>query len=93
LPIAIITESVGVPLHDQRRSSCWRMRTGRERVSEWPAPDCSSAGGADPDIVAKLACDRFQNRHAGGVIAVVVGEEDAHVSGLSLFVTPGVTMV
>src|SRR3546814_19952596 len=35
-------------------------------------------GGADPDIVRKLAGDCFEHRHAGGVIAVVVGEEDAH---------------
>ena len=31
---AIITESVGVPDTENRRSSCWRSRTGRESVSE-----------------------------------------------------------
>ena len=42
--IAIITASVGVPVTQKRRSPSLRRRTGTVRVSEWPAPDCSSAG-------------------------------------------------
>ena len=41
---ASITASVGVPVTEKRRSSCRRSRTGVVRVSEWPAPDCSSVG-------------------------------------------------
>ena len=41
---AIITESVGVPVTAKRRSPSFCRRTGRVRVSEWPAPDCSSDG-------------------------------------------------
>ena len=41
---ASITASVGVPLTEKRRSSCLLRRTGVDSVSEWPAPDCSSAG-------------------------------------------------
>ena len=41
---AIITASVGVPLTEYLRSPCFRNRIGRLSVSEWPAPDCSSAG-------------------------------------------------
>ena len=40
---AIITASVGVPPTANRRSPIWRTRTGRVSVSEWPAPDCTSA--------------------------------------------------
>jgi hypothetical protein len=32
---------------------------------------------ADPDVVGKLARDFFQHLEAGGVDAVVVGEEDS----------------
>ena len=41
---ASITASVGVPVTEKRRSSCFLSRTGVVRVSEWPAPDCSSVG-------------------------------------------------
>ncbi len=53
------------------------MRTGRERVSEWLGARLFLGGGAGPDIVGKLARDRFEDREAGGVIAVVIGKEDA----------------
>src|SRR3546814_7747292 len=33
---------------------------------------------AHPDIVAELARDRFEHGEAGGVIAIVVGDEDTH---------------
>ena len=39
-----MTQSVGVPLTANRRSPSWRSRIGSLSVSEWPAPDCSSAG-------------------------------------------------
>jgi hypothetical protein len=42
--IAIITESVGVPVTQKRRSPRRLSRTGLVSVSEWPAPDCSSVG-------------------------------------------------
>ena len=40
----IITASVGVPVTQKRRSPSFLSRTGTVRVSEWPAPDCSSVG-------------------------------------------------
>src|SRR3954451_5784346 len=41
---ASMTASVGVPVTEKRRSSCFLSRTGVVRVNEWPAPDCSSVG-------------------------------------------------
>ena len=43
-PDLVITASVGVPDTANRLSPNLRSRSGRVRVSEWPAPDCSSAG-------------------------------------------------
>src|SRR5262245_18356545 len=52
--MAIITASVGVPLTENRRSPCFLRRIGRDRVSEWPAPVCSSAGAT-----TQTSSDRF----------------------------------
>ena len=35
-------------------------------------------GRANPDIVGKTGGDAFEHREAGGVDAVVVGQQDAH---------------
>ena len=74
----IITASVGVPVTQKRRSPSFRRRTGTVRVSEWPAPDCSSVGATIQMSSEKRAGDRLEQLEAGGVHAVVVGEQDAH---------------
>jgi hypothetical protein len=75
---AIITESVGVPVTAYRagegkRMACARLFLGR---------------GADPDIVGKLARDCLKHLEAGGVDAIVVGEENAHYETGSSRVMP-----
>ena len=55
------------------RMACARLLLGR---------------GADPDIVGELACDVLQHLEAGGVDAVVIGEEDSHQVSGSSFVNP-----
>ena len=58
LASAIITASVGVPRTAKRRSPKPRSRSGGVSVSEWPAPDCSSAGATtqmSSDSVAAIA--------------------------------------
>jgi hypothetical protein len=77
--IAIITESVGVPVTQKRRSPKWRRRTGLVRVSEWPCARLLLRRGDDPDIVRQSAGDPLQDLQPRGVHAVIVGEEDAHV--------------
>ena len=52
-----------------------------DRTVERQAVPCAGLlfrGGADPHVVGKLAGNPFQHVEAGGVDAVVVGEEDAH---------------
>jgi DNA-binding transcriptional LysR family regulator len=44
--------------------------------------------GAYPDIVAEFARDRFEDFEAGGVDAVIVGQEDFHRAVASSFVIP-----
>ena len=75
---AIITASVGVPVTEKRRSPCRRSRTGWVRVSEWPAPDCSSVGATTQMSSENRRAIGLQHLEAAGVDAVVVGEEDAH---------------
>src|SRR3546814_4279554 len=58
--IAIITESVGVPVTQKRRSPCFLSLTGKVRVSEWPAPDCSSVG-ATTQISSENSLANFSN--------------------------------
>ena len=38
---------------------------------------------ADPDIVGEVTRDLFQHFEAGGVDAIIVGEENFHASGSS----------
>src|SRR3546814_10004234 len=58
--IAIITESVGVPVTQKRRSPSFLSLTGKVRVSEWPAPDCSSVG-ATTQISSENSLAIFSN--------------------------------
>ena len=44
--------------------------------------------GADPDIVAELACDAFQNLEARSVNAIIIGKEDTHQDTASSLSTP-----
>src|SRR3546814_4518639 len=58
--IAIITESVGVPVTQTRRSPSFLSLTGKVRVSEWPAPDCPSVG-ATTQISSENSLAIFSN--------------------------------
>ena len=64
---AIITASVGVPVTEKRRLSWRRSRTGWVRVSEWPAPDCSSVGATTQMSSRESLRDRFEQLEAAGV--------------------------
>ena len=45
-------------------------------------------GSANPDIVGKAGSDAFEHGEAGGLDAVVVGEQDAHQAGESRVMPP-----
>ena len=78
---ASITESVGVPVTENRRSSWRRSRTGVVRVSECPVPDCSSAGATIQISSLNRRATDFQQRQATRVHAVVIREQYPHASG------------
>ena len=75
---ASITASVGVPVTEKRRSSWRRSRTGSVRVSEWPAPDCSSVGATIQMSSLNVRATDSSRLKPAGVHAVVVGDQDPH---------------
>ena len=54
------------------------MRKGSARVSECEAPDLVGLRRHHPHILADLAGDMLEHVEAGGLDAVVIGDQDAH---------------
>ena len=84
-----MTQSVGVPVTEKRRSSTLRKRKGVTSVKECEEPDCSDFGRDHPDIVAQRTGDRFGDRQTARMNAVVIGDQDAQLIHLiSIFCMP-----
>ena len=75
---ASITASVGVPVTEKRRSPWRRRRTGVGQGQRMARAGLLFGRGDDPDVVAELARDRFEQLEPAGVHAVVVGQQDPH---------------
>ena len=85
----MVTASVGVPVTEKRR--CVMLPEPHRAVEgeRMAGARLFLVGRADPDVVGKARGDPLEHREAGGVDAVVVGEQDAHqADGISRVAPP-----
>ena len=86
--IAIITQSVGVPVTAKRFSRTWRRRSGSVSVSECEAPDCSVSGATTHTSSVSARAMASGDAKAGRMNAVIIGDENAHQLRDSLSIPP-----
>ena len=75
-----MTQSVGVPF-----TAKWRSPTSRSRSGSLSDSECDDAGLVGlrrdhPDVVGQFARDLLADFEAGSVNAVVVGDQNAHLT-------------